>query len=108
MTLNVKCLIEKKTIQAAPCQGPWRHFITGHRVLLPETICVSPVVFLVFAAWETPGSGRSEGERGRASHDAKALRKQGARACWKKKHSVIGYVTFLLSISAGKISVPSI
>ena len=27
--------------------------VTDHRVLLLETICVSPVVFLVFAALET-------------------------------------------------------
>ena len=64
MTLNVKCLIEKKTIQAAPCQGPWRHFITGHRVLLPETICVSPVVFLVFAEHGKPPAPGAAKENG--------------------------------------------
>jgi len=65
--------------------------VTDHRVLLLETICVSPVVFLAFAAWEAPAPERSEGERGRVSHAAKALRKQGVRACWKKKYPVIGY-----------------
>jgi hypothetical protein len=64
--------------------------VTDHRVLLLETICVSPVVFLAFAARETPAPERSEGERG-GSHAYKGLRKQGARACWKKKHPVIGY-----------------
>ncbi|MBW1926963.1 MAG: hypothetical protein JRI35_07210 [Deltaproteobacteria bacterium] len=64
--------------------------VTGHRVLLLKTICVSPVVFLAFAAWETPAPERSGGERG-GSHAAKALRKQGTRACWKKKHPVTGY-----------------
>jgi len=59
-------------------------------MLLLETICVSPIVFLAFAARETQAQERSEGERG-GSHAAKALRKQGARACWKKKHPVIGY-----------------
>ena len=39
--------------------------VTDHRVLLLETICVSPVVFLALAARETPAPERSEGERGR-------------------------------------------
>ena len=41
-----------------------------------ETICVSPVVFLVFAARETPAPERSEGERG-GSHAARALENKG-------------------------------
>jgi hypothetical protein len=40
------------------------HFVTDHRVLLLETICVSPIVFLAFAAWDTPAPERSGGERG--------------------------------------------
>ncbi|PXF50593.1 MAG: hypothetical protein C4B57_11930 [Deltaproteobacteria bacterium] len=32
--------------------------VTGE--LLLETICVSPVVFLAFAVWETPGSGAKQ------------------------------------------------
>ncbi|PXF54522.1 MAG: hypothetical protein C4B57_06510 [Deltaproteobacteria bacterium] len=48
--------------------------ITDHRMLLLETICVSPVVFLAFAAWETPAPERSEGERG-GSHAYKGLKK---------------------------------
>jgi len=65
-------------------------YATGHRVFLLETICVSPVVFLAFAARETQAPERSGGERG-GSRAAKALRKQGARACWKKDRPVTGY-----------------
>ncbi|PXF55270.1 MAG: hypothetical protein C4B57_03180 [Deltaproteobacteria bacterium] len=50
--------------------------VTDHRVLLLETICVSPVVFLAFAARETPAPERSEGERG-GSHAAKASENKG-------------------------------
>jgi len=50
--------------------------VTDHRVLLLGTICVSPVVFLAFAAWETQAPERSEGERG-GSHAAKALENKG-------------------------------
>ena len=45
-------------------------------MLLLETICVSPVVFLAFAAWETPAPERSGGERG-GSHAAKASENKG-------------------------------
>jgi hypothetical protein len=41
-------------------------FVTDHKVLFLETICVSPVVFLAFAAGETPAPERSRGERGGA------------------------------------------
>ena len=50
--------------------------VTDHRVLLLGTICVSPVVFLAFAARETPAPERSEGERG-GSHTAKASENKG-------------------------------
>jgi len=49
-------------------------YATGHRVLLLETICVSPVVFLAFAARETQAPERSGGERG-GSHAYKGLKK---------------------------------
>ncbi len=51
-------------------------FVTDHRVLLLETICVSLVVFLAFAAWETLAPERSEGEQG-GSYAAKALENKG-------------------------------
>ncbi len=41
------------TIHWVPAFTGWAD-VPDHRVLLLETICVSPVVFLVFAAWETP------------------------------------------------------
>ena len=39
---------------------PWSTGNRSHRVPLLETICVSPVVFLAFAVWETPGSGAKQ------------------------------------------------
>ena len=50
--------------------------VTNHRALLLETICVSPVVFLAFAVWETLAPERSGGEQG-GSHAAKALENKG-------------------------------
>ena len=40
-----------------------------------------------------PGSGAKRRRTGRVP-GCKSLRKQGARACWKKKHPVIGYLMF--------------
>jgi len=63
---------------------------TGHTgELLLETICVSPVVFLVFAVWETPGSGaqrRRTGEGLPCCEDLKKTRgesmlEEGAPLC---------------------------
>jgi len=45
-------------------------------VFLLETICVSPVVFLAFAVWETMAPKRSGGEQG-GSHAAKASENKG-------------------------------
>jgi len=50
--------------------------VTDHRVLFLKTICVSPVVFLVFAVWETLAPERSGGEQG-GSHAAKASENRG-------------------------------
>jgi len=47
--------------------------VTGE--LLLETICVSPVVFLVFAAWETPGSGAKRRRTGEGLLCCKGLKK---------------------------------
>ena len=57
--------------------------VTDHRVLLLETICLSPVVFLVFAAGETPAPERSGGERG-GSHAAKTLENKGREHVGKR------------------------
>ena len=51
-------------------------FVTDHRVLFLETICVSRVVFLAFAAWETLVPERSGGEQG-GSDAAKAPEDKG-------------------------------
>ena len=58
-----------------------------------ETICVSPASFPGLCSKGNPGSGakRRRTGRGQDSPMSKALRKQGARACWKKEHPVIGY-----------------
>ncbi|RKX58237.1 MAG: hypothetical protein DRP28_05235, partial [Thermodesulfobacteriota bacterium] len=47
----------------------------SHRVLLLKTICVSPVVFLVFAAWETPGSGAQRRRTGEGLPCCEGLKK---------------------------------
>ena len=52
-------------------------------MLLLETICVSPVVFLVFAAWETPAPEHSGGERG-GSYAAKTLENKGREHIGKR------------------------
>ncbi|MDL1960032.1 MAG: hypothetical protein LWW99_11885, partial [Deltaproteobacteria bacterium] len=57
--------------------------VTDHRVLLLETICVSPVVFLVFAVWETPAPERSGGEQG-GSHAGKASENKGREHVGKR------------------------
>jgi len=58
--------------------------VTDHRVLLLETICVSPVSFLGLCSMGNPGSERSEGERGRVSHAAKA-KKTGGESMLKEE-----------------------
>ncbi|MBW1925953.1 MAG: hypothetical protein JRI35_01940 [Deltaproteobacteria bacterium] len=47
----------------------------SHRELLLETICVSPVVFLVFAAWETPSSGAQRRRTGEGLPCCEGLKK---------------------------------
>ena len=51
-------------------------FVTDHIELLLETVCVSPVVFLAFAAWGTLALERSGGEQG-GFHTAKASENKG-------------------------------
>ncbi len=57
--------------------------VTDHRVLLLETICVSPVVFLVFAALETLAPERSGGEQG-GSYAAKTSENKGREHVGKR------------------------
>ncbi|NIA08918.1 MAG: hypothetical protein GWP10_03925 [Nitrospiraceae bacterium] len=52
------------------------YFVTDHRVLFLETICLSHVVFLAFGAWETLAPERSGGEK-EGSDAAKALENKG-------------------------------
>jgi len=47
--------------------------VTGELFL--ETICVSPVVFLAFAAWETPGSGAQRRRTGEGLPCCEGLKK---------------------------------
>ncbi len=63
--------------------SPGNFNVTDHRVLLLETICVSPVVFLVFAALETLAPERSGGEQG-GSYAAKTLENKGREHVGKR------------------------
>ena len=91
----------KEAVQSGPrlkpCKRQTASAATGYTgELLLETICVSPVVFLVFAAWETPGSGAQRRRTGEGLPCCKGLKKTRGGSMLKEGAPLCDRLRFMI------------